>query len=49
MIVLSYNRKLMFNITLDPNVVKDYDKFEGYYRDELLDMGERLGVTDVQL
>ncbi|EEQ98768.1 conserved hypothetical protein [Perkinsus marinus ATCC 50983] len=48
-IVLSYNRKLMFNITLDPNVVKDYDKFEGYYRDELLDMGERLGVTDVQL
>ncbi|KAF4666970.1 hypothetical protein FOL47_003829 [Perkinsus chesapeaki] len=48
-IVLSYNGKLMFNLTLDPNVVKDYDKFEGYYRDELLDMGRRLGVTDIEL
>ncbi|KAF4699521.1 hypothetical protein FOZ63_027027 [Perkinsus olseni] len=48
-IVLSYNRQLMFSITLDPNVVTDYEKFEGYYRDELLDMGKRLGITDVQL
>ncbi|KAF4675059.1 hypothetical protein FOL46_002974 [Perkinsus olseni] len=48
-IVMSYNGKFYFNTTLDPNVVTDYEKFEGYYRDELLDMGKRLGITDVQL
>ncbi|KAF4666969.1 hypothetical protein FOL47_003828 [Perkinsus chesapeaki] len=48
-IVMSYNGEFYFNTTLDPNVVKDYDKFEGYYRDELLDMGRRLGVTDIEL
>ncbi|KAF4670591.1 hypothetical protein FOZ61_010181 [Perkinsus olseni] len=48
-IVLSYNGKLMLNMVVDPDVVKDYDKLEGYYREELLDMGQRLGVRDVQL
>ncbi|EER17754.1 conserved hypothetical protein [Perkinsus marinus ATCC 50983] len=48
-IVMSYNGQFYFNTTVDPNVVTDYDKFEGYYREELLDLGKRLGITDVQL
>ncbi|KAF4719385.1 hypothetical protein FOZ63_019572, partial [Perkinsus olseni] len=42
--LVSYNGEIYYNITLDPKVVKDWDKLEGLFRQELVAMGEAVGV-----
>lgn len=44
MTLVSYNGEIYYNITLDPTVVKDWDKLEGLFRKELLAMGKAVGV-----
>ncbi|KAF4659910.1 hypothetical protein FOL47_007384 [Perkinsus chesapeaki] len=41
--------EVYYNITLDPEVVKDWDKFEQLFREELLSLGRAVGIADDDL
>ncbi|KAF4659911.1 hypothetical protein FOL47_007385 [Perkinsus chesapeaki] len=47
--LVSYDGKVYYNITLDPTVVKDWEKLDDLFRNELLAMGKAVGVEGVSL